>query len=529
ENHSESWKRQQWKKHRQNLFRLQRRVYKAVQAGDLKKARSLQKLILKSRAAQLLAIRQVTQLNKGKKTAGVDGKSSLNYRERMELAEALNHCGSDWHHSGLRKVPIKKKNGKTRMLKIPTIADRAWQCLIKFALEPAHEATFSAHSYGFRTGRSAQDAQKQLFNNLRSCSNGNTKRIIELDIKKCFDRINHTCIMNALIAPNSIKQGVFRCLKAGINPEFPVQGTPQGGVVSPLLANVALNGIEDIHTCIRYADDMVYVLKPKDDADLILTKVKKFLAERGMEISEEKTKLTKTTDGFDFLGWHFKVIEKTGKFNCTPSKENYEAFRKKVKAVVNCSYYGAEVKAKKLAPLVRGWRNYHKYCDMSSGKNRLWFMDEAARQKFIKEKKVDRYKAIELCNKAFPKVGYAQNKHVKVRGTKSPYDGDLVYWSKRNSNLYSDATSEALKKQNHSCGHCGLKFLEGESVHLHHIDGNHDNWQKKNLLAVHQSCHQQIHWSVTETPEEPTFNNEQKGTGKTAKNNAQKHRCKSES
>ncbi|NEO92298.1 MAG: RNA-dependent DNA polymerase [Moorea sp. SIO3G5] len=501
--YSEHWKKQEWKKIRQNLFRLQKRVYKAVRAGDLKKARSLQKLILKSRSAQLLAVQQVTQLNKGKKTAGIDGKSSLNYMERMELVETLNHYGQDWKHSGLREIPIPKKNGKIRMLKIPTIADRAWQCLAKFALEPAHEATFSADSYGFRTGRSAQDVQKRLQLHLKSDANGINKRIIELDIKKCFgrrprfanDRIAHSSIMDRLLAPACLKQGIFRCLKAGINPEFPEQGTPQGGVVSPLLANVTLNGIEEIHTSLRYADDMVIILKPKDNAEKILKKIKKFLAERGMEVSEEKTKLTKTTDGFDFLGWNFRV-QKNGKFRSTPSVENHRNIRKKIKAVVNNSNYGAKVKAKKLAPIVRGWRNYHSSCDMSSSRDSLWFMNQAANRKFRKEKKINRYKANELCKKGFPSVGYKQNQHVNVRGTKSPYDGDLVYWSQRNSRLYSDATSTALKKPNHSCGFCGLKFLENESVHLHHVDGNHDNWKSKNLLAVHQSCHQQIHWST---------------------------------
>ncbi|NEQ85309.1 MAG: RNA-dependent DNA polymerase, partial [Moorea sp. SIO2I5] len=341
-NHSELWKNQKWKKLRQNLFRLQKRVYKAVQAGDLKKARSLQKLIMKSRSAQLLAVRQVTQLNKGKRTAGIDGKSKLNFRERMELVETLTRYGHDWKHSGLREHPILKKNGKTRMLKIPTIADRAWQCLAKFALEPAHEATFSADSYGFRTGRSAQDVQKRLFLHLKSDKNGINKRIIELDIKKCFDRISHSSIMDRLLAPACLKQGIFRCLKAGINPEFLEQGTPQGGVVSPLLANVALNGIEDIHTSLRYADDMVFILKPKDNAEKILQKVKNFLAERGMEISEEKTKLTKTTDGFDFLGWRFRA-RKDGKFSCIPSEENHRNIRNKIKTVVNCSNYGAKV------------------------------------------------------------------------------------------------------------------------------------------------------------------------------------------
>jgi group II intron reverse transcriptase/maturase len=222
-------------------------------------------------------------------------------------------------------------------------------------MEPAHEATFPARSYGFRPGRSAQDAQKFLFLNLSSKVNGISKRVIELDIEKCFDRISHKIIMERLIAPSGIKLGIFRCLKAGVNPEFPDQGTPQGGVVSPLLANIALNGIEDIHQSVRYADDMVIILKPKDNAEIILGKISQFLAERGMKVSEKKTKLTATTDGFDFLGWNFRV-QKNGKFRSVPSADNFKAFRQKVKHIVNNSNYGATVKAEKLAPVVRGWR-----------------------------------------------------------------------------------------------------------------------------------------------------------------------------
>ncbi|NEQ89214.1 MAG: RNA-dependent DNA polymerase, partial [Moorea sp. SIO2I5] len=321
-----------------------------------------------------------------------------------------------------------------------------------------------------------------------------------LDIKKCFDRISHSSIMDRLLAPAGLKMGIFRCLKAGINPEFPEQGTPQGGVVSPLLANIALDGIEEINPgvrSIRYADDMVIILKPKDKAEKVLNKIKGFLEERGMEISEEKTRITKTTNGFDFLGWNFRV-QKNGKFRSTPSEDNHRNLRKKIKAVANCSNYGAEVKAKKIAPIVRGWRNYHKNCDMSSSKHSLWFINKAANRKFRKEKKVDKHKATKLCEKAFPAVGYKQNEHANVQGTKSPYDGDIVYWSKRNSKLYDNATSEALKKQNHSCGYCGMKFVGNEKVHLHHIDGNHNNWKKDNLMAIHNSCHQQLHWSKTE-------------------------------
>ena len=230
-NTSESWRKLPWKKFRKNLFRLQRRIFKAIRIGDIARARSLQKLILKSTSAKLLAIRQVTQLNKGRKTAGIDGKKALTFKERFELCNKLSEA-NDWKHQGLREVPIPKKNGSTRILKVPTISDRAWQCLVKYALEPAHEATFHARSYGFRPGRCTQDAQKIIQINLKSTKTGlnKRKRIIELDISKCFDRISHESIMDKLISPAGLKLGIFRCLKAGINLEFPEQGTPQGGV-----------------------------------------------------------------------------------------------------------------------------------------------------------------------------------------------------------------------------------------------------------------------------------------------------------
>lgn len=496
-NTSELWKRLPWKKFRKNLFRLQKRIFKAIKAGDIAKAKSLQKLVLKSASAKLLAIRQVTQLNKGRKTAGIDGKKALEFKERFELFKLLS-MSNDWKHLGLREVPIPKKNGKTRILKVPTIQDRAWQCLVKYALEPAHEATFHARNYGFRTGRCTQDAQKVIQINLRSYAKGYEKRVIELDIKKCFDRISHKSIMDRLIAPAAIKLGIFRCLKAGINPEFPEQGTPQGGTVSPLLANIALNGIEEIHKSVRYADDMIIFLKPQDDAEKVLIKVSEFLKERGMELSEEKTKITATTDGFDFLGWNFKV-QSNAKFKSTPSEENFKAVREKVKEIVNNSNYGADVKASKLSPIIRGWRNYHQYCDMSNVRDSLWNMNDRTRKVFLKQKKVDKTRAIELVKKAFPVVGYSENRFVNVKGDKSPFDGDLIYWSERESKLYDGTSAKFLKKQNHTCARCGMKFLPGEETHLHHIDGNHGNWKPKNLEMIHQSCHQYLHMSKSES------------------------------
>ena len=502
--HSEFWTALPWKQFRKNLFRLQKRVWKAIREGDKAKAKNLQKLILKSRSAQFLAVRQVSQLNKGKKTAGIDGKKSLTFQERFELAQQLATHVFTWQHQKLRQIPIPKKDGTKRILKVPNLSDRAWQCLIKYALEPAHEATFHAHSYGFRPGRSAWDAQKMLFMKLKSSSNGRNKTVLELDIEKCFDRINHNVLLSLVKAPQSIKIALLRCLKAGVEAGFPEQGVPQGGCVSPLLANVALHGVENIGAygkrkriifpCIRYADDMVFVLKPDQNASKILGEVQDFLATRGLNIKASKTRIVAATNGFDFLGWHF-YVQHNGKFRCVPSQDNFKAFRKKVKKIVNSSNFGAKVKTQKLAPIVRGWRIYHRYCRMRGSRFSLWHMSYKAFQVFNREAKLNRHSAKTLVKLAFPQVGFKENGHINVVRDRSPFDGDVIYWSKRNSAHYNGPTVRTLIKQRHTCGNCGLALVDGEKVQLHHIDGNHNNWRPNNLLAVHDSCHYLIHMS----------------------------------
>ena len=188
---------------------------------------------------------------------------------------------------------------------------------------------------------------------------------------------------------------------------------------------------------------MIYVLKPQDDANKILEQVKEFLAARGMEISESKTKLTSTTDGFNFLGWNFKV-QKNGKFRCSPSSDNHQAFCQKAKTIINNSNYAATVKASKLAPIVRGWRNYHCYCKMDGARNSPYYMQKRADKVFNKETNQDRYSSKKLLDIAFPKVPFCENKFINLKGDKSPYDGDLAYWSKRNSKLDDGETSKAF-------------------------------------------------------------------------------------
>lgn len=314
--------------------------------------------------------------------------------------------------------------------------------------------------------------------------------------------------MDRVLAPCELKQRIWRTLKLGVDPGFPDKGTPQGGVISPLLANIALDGIENCRGSIRrkgqprlianpgirYADDMVFICQPESNPEAILSRIKSYLGKIGCQVSKSKTRIVAATDGFDFLGWNFRVL-KNKKCKITPSEDNYKAFRSKIKNIINSSSYGANVKATKLAPVVRGWRKYHQWCDMRGSRFSLWFTRLRAWKVFNKERKQNRHSVTKLVDKAFPSVGYSMAKHVMVQRDRSIYDGDLVYWSKRNSRHYDGPTTKALARQNRLCGFCKMHLMDGESVHLHYVDGNHSNWLRSNLIAVHQSCHQYHHIS----------------------------------
>ena len=255
------------------------------------------------------------------------------------------------------------------MLKVPTIKDRAWQHLVKSAIEPCHEAHFHVRSYGFRPGRSCWDVQKAIFLNLCSRCNGISKRIVEVDIEKCFDRIDHATLMERLEAPYELKQGLWKALKTDASPGFPDQGTPQGEVISPLLANIALDGIENcgglfrrpgkvgpslvFNPGIRYTDDMVFIVNPESDPHNILCRIKFFLSKIGYQVSKNKTRIVAATYGFDFLGWNFRILY-NGNIKITISMDSFRSFRTKTKNIINSSSYRAKAKAAKLAPVVRG-------------------------------------------------------------------------------------------------------------------------------------------------------------------------------
>ena len=373
---ADEWKNLPWKEFHKNLFRLQHRIYKAAKRNDYDSVKRLQSLLIGSNCSKFLAVRQVSQLNAGKKTAGVDGVKSLNPRERLNLVSELDHM-KEWKHRKLRRVYIPKANGKQRPLGIPTVQDRAMQCLVKYALEPVYEASASDGSYGFRPGHSTWDVQNRIFQNLKSNCKGYEKSILELDIESCFDEIDHQKLLSLVTLPGVARKFLRSALEAGVLKERDktLRGTPQGGVISPLLCNIALHGVEDLHNerafgqwyqrGIRYADDMVFILKPEDCGNTLLTKLKDFLHERGLKVSEAKTQLVSARKGFDFLGWHFRVKSKNNKFVCYPSSKNRKQMISKIKTTLKDTRYRMIDRLKRTKVIYRGWFNYHQYSDMS--------------------------------------------------------------------------------------------------------------------------------------------------------------------
>ncbi|NEQ21655.1 MAG: group II intron reverse transcriptase/maturase, partial [Microcoleus sp. SIO2G3] len=327
------WNKINWKKIQRMVFKLQKRIHKAAQRGDVKAMRRLQKTLMKSWYAKLLATRQVTQDNVGKKTAGVDGVKCLSYAQRLALAKNLGTTGKV---KPTRRIWIPKPGtDEKRPLGIPVMADRANQALAKLALEPQWEAKFEPNSYGFRPGRAAHDAIEAIY----LAIHGKSKYVLDADISKCFDNIDHQKLLSKLNTYPSMKRMIRHWLKAGFmdgQDIFPTEaGTPQGGVISPLLANIALHGMEEVvkeyantlptrrnHgkkqnrnalSLIRYADDFVII---HEDINVVLgakAVIEGFLKDIGLELKPSKTRICHTFEdyegekpGFDFLGFNIR-------------------------------------------------------------------------------------------------------------------------------------------------------------------------------------------------------------------------------
>jgi RNA-directed DNA polymerase len=315
-----AWNAINWRKANRTVRNLRQRIFRAAQEGNLKKVRSLQKLMLKSYSNRLVSVRRVAQINAGKNTPGVDKLVIKTPAASGRMVDTLAHY-TLWKAKPARRVYIPKANNKLRPLGIPVVADRCRQAMVKNALEPAWEARFEGSSYGFRPGRSCHDAIEKIYGLARP--NKTKKWVLDADIRGAFDNISHAYLLKT-IGPVPGKELIEQWLKAGYVEhgtfQATEQGTPQGGVVSPLLANIALHGMEEAigvrydyrgqligkRAVVRYADDFVCLCQSREDAEQVQRILVEWLKVRGLTLSEEKTRIVHLTEGFDFLGFNIR-------------------------------------------------------------------------------------------------------------------------------------------------------------------------------------------------------------------------------
>jgi len=375
-----SWERIGWLSAQENVRRLRQRIFTASQAGDLKRVRNLQKLMLRSRSNTLVSVRRVTEVNAGRKTAGVDGQVVLTPEAKSDLADWVQHQTEPWTARPVRRVYIPKANGKQRPLGIPVIADRALQAVVLNALEPEWEARFEPRSYGFRPGRGCHDAIEAIYQAAKGARPAR-RWVLDADLAAAFDRIDHSCLLGTL-GTFPARELIAGWLRAGVVEQgrfAPTEeGTPQGGVVSPLLLNVALHGMENAAgvryqhvgsdaaavmagspVLVRYADDLVAFCHTRQEAEEVKARLAAWLAPRGLAFNEDKTRVVTLDEGFDFLG--VNVRRYRGTLLIKPSKAAVRRIRERLRAEVH-SLRGsnAQVVIARLNPIIRGWSAYYR-------------------------------------------------------------------------------------------------------------------------------------------------------------------------
>ncbi len=451
------WDAINWRSISSKVRKLRQRIFRATQNGQWSKVRNLMKLMLRSYSNLLLSVRKVTQENKGKKTPGIDNRVYLTPKSRMRLVNQLLELKA-WRVQPAVRLYIPKLGGKSRPLGILTVKNRAAQAIVKNALEPSWEARFEPHSYGFRPGRSTHDAIEQCWIRLNK---GKTHRwVLDADIKGAFDNIDHDFILRKL-GPVPARGLIKAWLKAGYveNETFRETsvGTQQGGVISPLLANIALDGLQealsDKFGFIRYADDFVVTARSREDLEAILPTIRNRLSARGLELNDDKTRIASIQDGFNFLG--FNIRHYSGKCLIKPQKEKVLKLSRSLNEWLRKNRsVEAGVVIYHLNPILRGWAQYYKYAVSSqtfwSIQSQLWsqLWRWCLRRHPAKSKAWVKYKYFRACDgydwTFFAKAANGQitflfnigkvkiQRHRKVKGSASPDDPAFrQYWAAR--------------------------------------------------------------------------------------------------
>jgi RNA-directed DNA polymerase len=547
---------------------MQHRIFKAKRNGLTKTVIRLQIRFIKSLDARLLSVLQVTTYNKGRKMSGIDRQIVTTAEVKYKMALNLKLDGKA---KPIRRFWIPKPGKVKRPLGIPTIMDRAKQQLALLALEPEWEAVFEPNSYGFRRGRNCHDAIEEIFLNLR---HKRTKYVFNADIRKCFDKIDPNFLLRKLNTFPMMEQQITAWLKAGILegyanspkeylfvPENKME-TPQGGILPPLLANVALHGLEEhlkefcahkVDTkifnpktrgaarrrlacgVIRYADDFVVIHENKQVIELCIAEVKQWLSTMGLEISEEKSKLRDAREGFNFLGFEIILVRRgldknqPYKVKIVAAKTNCLRFLDKVRKVVRLARaWSSYDLIRVLKPTLIKWANYYRFSECKDffskldfrifGMLRAWVFRRDTRngrlkirQKYFPSGRTyvfhdrayfDNWILVGQTKKTdgtivtnfLPRLSWVKScKHVKIRGNKSPYDGDSIYWAKRFAK-YSDLPTsmiKLMKTQEFKCTYCNQTFTYGDRFELDHIipksRGGKDTYS--NLQLLHKICH----------------------------------------
>jgi RNA-directed DNA polymerase len=539
------WQSVNWRKAHGIVRNLRQRIFKATRNNNWKRVRSLQKLLLKSYSNVLLSVRRVTQINAGKRTPGIDKMLIKTGPAKSQLVDWLR-LWHPWQSLAAKRVYIPKQNGKHRPLGIPSIIDRCYQAMVKEALEPCWEAQFEPTSYGFRPSRSAHDAIGHIY--VAANVHTHKKWAVDADIAGCFDHIDHNFLLKQ-IGNFPGRRMIAQWLKAGYvenGQRHPTEaGTPQGGVISPLLANIVLHGMESalgifryrkgeikrgtLRLVVRYADDLVVLCDTRAEAETAREDLQRFLALRGLTLSEEKTRIVNLSEGFDFLGFNIRHYQDTStrtgwKLLIRPGRENVARFRQKLRdKYKRLQGSNAMCLIRVLNPILRGWANYYRGVVSSRvfgrlggyvfWKTRRWISKTHPNksytwrdQHYWMEHPAYPGKNWSFVDKGSGMVLYrigctCIQRHVLIQGKACPDDPDYRdYFEQRRRQSrqienFPKAAQRIIRKQQANCLHCGESLFNGEEVHIHHKTPRAQGGSNlvSNLVALHMVCHLQLH------------------------------------